>query len=431
MDENTQKKSDPHTDALFDLLGYSKPEPVVEKKPEPAPEVKPEPVVEKPAPVEPEKPAVVEAVTKKKVSVKKTEPAPNVEEMVRKAVADITPKPEEKLATVAETVSVEGLSEEDREEVELAQYAEKRDPTKVGLAKKVAEFQKARNEFIEKQRAEDPDYEPDSDPEFRKFIAKSEPKISPTEKRRLFVQREAEAAEQRAYERVKQEFEGKLKGTETQLREITERPKLAKKIEEVRSGFFKDVDDPVFKSFVEKPDVAAEEYPLETEILSGIQQETTNQAEEYLAVRSGLKAFDSANPTHARVNSFIVEQADLFEKHGGKALVRDGKPFIHPGKWRPEHAQTHWTFSEDDVLGALRVNAAREAKKKIASENQKIERAIAARTKKSVPMAPTGTKPVVTEEGSEVSPRSSSAPMQEGVKSKTVKDPTAALLGYE
>ncbi len=420
--EAIKKEDSEHAKTLFDLLGYS--------QDEPAPVV-PE-VVATPAPA-----AVVEATpepkVKKKVTVKAAEPAPvqpTVEEVVQRTLAEaqrpvVQAQP---AAATTEVAPLDNFSEEEREEFEIAKYAESKDPKRAGLAQQVVEATKARREFIAKARAADADYEPDSDPEFRKLVSSTELKLSPTEKRRLFVQRETDAAEERAYTRVKAEMEAKHQGTQSQLREITERPKLAKKIEEVSADMFSDEEDPVFKAFVAKPEIAAEDYPLEAEILSGIKRETEHAASEYLAVRSGLKAYNPAE--HAEINDFVVKQGDLFEKHGGKALTRDGKAFIHPAKWRPEHAATHWTFSEDDVLGAMRVEAARKAKVKISFENQKIERAIAARTKRSTPVVQSSATVTTGSDADSTSVRTGSAPMVDGQKVKWVEDPMAALLGY-
>ena len=421
--EAIKKEASEHAKTLFDLLGYS--------QDEPAPVV-PE-VVATPAPA-PVVEATPEPKAKKKVTVKAAEPAPvqpTVEEVVQRTLAEAnrpvvptTPA----VATVAVAAPLDDFSEEEREEFEIAKYAEAKDPKRAGLAQQVVDATKARREFIAKARSADADYEPDSDPEFRKLVAATEPKLSSAEKRRLFVQRETDAAEERAYTRVKAEMEAKHQGTQSQLREITERPKLAKKIEEVSADMFSDEEDPVFKAFVAKPETAAEDYPLEAEILSGIKRETEHAASEYLAVRSGLKAY---NPTeHAEINNFVVTQADLFEKHGGKALVRDGKAFIHPAKWRPEHAATHWTFSEDDVLGAMRVDASRKAKARITVENQKIERAIAARTKRSTPVVQSSATVTTGSDADSTSVRTGSAPMVDGQKVKRVEDPMASLLGY-
>lgn len=420
--ENQHPDGDPgiFAEILYGLTGDgpAKKDPEPEVKPDPEPEPAPEPKPE-PAP-------------KKKVTVtrKPEEPkpdVPSVEEIVRRTM-EAQKKPAEPAPAAVPTPELDDLNEDEREELELAKFAEQKDPTKyAGLAAKLTDFYKKQSEFLAKAQQEDPDYDPASDPKFKKFLSQNEPKFSPSEKRRLWVQKETESAVTAAVSKVKQELGTELETTRAQLREIQEKPRLVEQVGKFKQQLFSGVEDEAFKAFVEKGEAAAEDFPIEAEVLAQTQQDTTLVVEEFLALRNRLKAFDAANPAHAKINGFIVSQGDAFEKLGGKHYIRDGKQFVHPAKWNPALAATHWTFSNEDVVAALRVEAQREAKKRIASEHARIEKVVQARAKKAAP-APVSAAPKVTPPQEEVSPRVAPAPRKEG-GALMAQDPSVTILG--
>ena len=143
VQEPTKAESSAHAKALFDLLGYSQDEAPVAA------------VVEKPAAVVEQPAAAPEPKVKKKVTVKQPEPAapqPSVEEVVQRTLAAVQPQqqPQYTQQVASEPAAVlSDFTEEEREEFEIAQYAEARDPKRAGLAKQVVDFAKARRELAD------------------------------------------------------------------------------------------------------------------------------------------------------------------------------------------------------------------------------------------------------------------------------------------
>jgi uncharacterized protein (DUF1330 family) len=362
-----------------------------------------------PAPAPAEKVEEAPVVKKKKATIREPEPAPapaptpapvdtgkQVQELVDQAIARRIPAQE---APPPAPLPAD-LTEEEAEEIELARFTEQTDPARAGLADQVLAFHVANKKFIEQALENDPDFDPNTDPAYKKFLAKSEPKFSASDKRKALIRREAEAAELRAAERIRRELAPEIEANRAQLREIQVRPDVVKRVNDLSSSLFADVEDEAFKAFATKGDAAAEDFPIEAEILGAEKQKTLRLAEEFLAIRNGLKPFSAnENQAHKEIGDFITAQGDAFLKHGGRHLIRDGKQFVHPSQWKASMANTHWTFSNDDVVNALQVEATRKAQNRIKAEHAKIEKAVAARAKRAAP-APVSAPAAPTEEAS-------------------------------
>jgi len=344
------------------------------------------PKVEEPKPVEPAPaPAKKVAVKPRPAAPAPVAPAPQppvqeiVDTAVKSALAAQKPAPPAPVE--------EDLSPEELEELDLVTYAESKDPSKKGLADKFRKFYVEQKKFLEKALAEDPDYDPESDPKFKKFLEQNEPKLPSSERKKFVTDRISEKAAEEGYKRAKSELTPEIEKTQRKLREMEERPKVQQRlsdyVNEVASGM-----PPEIVEFYEKndQDVAKlqEAYPLEFEIISASVSKAMSQAQEFLNVRRGIVDFDPvANPAHKEINEFVAQQGEVFAQRGGQARFRDGKEFIPPHKWRAGMEKTHWTFGDEDVLHMIKVNAQSTAKVKISAEQQRIEKAVAARTKRS------------------------------------------------
>lgn len=187
---------------LKNILGLIEPEqkdvrPPVEEKPateKPVEESKP--TEEKPAEEpKPAKKATVRRREPTKPQVVLPPPTPvseeKIEEVVKRTIA-AQPKPE---APKEETPKPE-LRPEQQEEYEIAQYLEKKDPTKKGVSAKLLAYYNAEKAFLEKRVAEEgDDYDPSTDPEYRKFLTKNAPPMSAAERKAAVTQRITEEAE--------------------------------------------------------------------------------------------------------------------------------------------------------------------------------------------------------------------------------------------
>lgn len=429
----TPAEPPPPSNLVSTILGLISEEPAKKPEPTPEPEKKPEPTPPPPAP-EPEKKPEPEPA---KVTVaKKATPQVPVEDIVRKTVEELrkaeTPKPvveEKPEAPEPETVDTVAarlgfaLTPEEKEEIDLALYAEQVDPSKAGLTKRLEAFYKEQKEFLDRKTAEDENYDPDSDPEYRKLITKSNPKFSSSEKRKLELRREVEAAEKRAYERARKDLMPEIEQTRRKVAEIEIAPELSKTVSSFSKALFDGAQNEALKAYSTATDLEAfkKDYPEAADIIVRAQKASEVAAKEFLAIRRGLVDFDpEKNKDHAAIAEFVEKQGEIFAAHGGDARLRGGKVFVPPSQWSPEIADRAWTFSDQDVLNALRVHTRKNVEKRLQAEQQKweaVQEARARRTKSSAPNgatppppAPDDTKPVRSGVTSVATPASAPAP---------------------
>jgi hypothetical protein len=344
-----------------------------------------------PKPAEPVKPAEPAEPPAKKVTVKHR---PSVKDEVKKALEEhsrTTPapakpaepvKPIEPAATkpVAPAEDADLLPEE-REELELAAYAEKKDPSKKGLAEKFRTFYKKQKEFIDKAAAkaaeEGEEYDPTTDPKFKQFLTANAPKFAHAERQKTYRDMVTEQAKTDAVKEAEAAVAPKLSELERKTRELEHRPVVNNRVNNFISETAQGMPEEIVSAFREHGnDLAKVEaaMPLEFKIVRETMTGAKALADELLSLNSGLVEFDpEKNSRHRYLNTFVREQAEVFERRGGDALVRNGKTFIQPEKWTPEVAATHWTFDSEDVLRMLSKEAQRQVKTKISEEEARLK----------------------------------------------------------
>lgn len=401
---------------LANILGLIRPEEKNVTPPAPKPEDKTTPKPDEKATPEP-KPddkgtPAPEPPARKPVTVRK--PAPritpeSVAEAVKKVIpaAPAAPTPEPKPAAPAAPTIPEDLTPEEREEVELARFIEGKDEAKKGLADRTVKFFQEQKKFLEKRIAEVGDeYDPATDPAYRKFLEKNQPQLSPSERRRMTILKETEGIKKEAFEAARKELMPEIEQTKRKLREIEERPKVRSRVQSYLDEVGSDAAPEVYKFYVENGrDEAktAAEFPLEFGIARDTVAGATRLAEEFLNVRHQLVEFSpETNPVHRFMHDFVDEQGKIFAERGGEALKRDGKTFIHPYQWKPELAANHWTFDNEDILAMLKIQARLEAKTRIDTERKRVEAAYEAQKRRSA--APNGTPPAVPPKSEPASP---------------------------
>lgn len=373
---------------LNTILGLIKPE---DKKV--APPEKPEAKVAEPAKAEP--------APQKTVKVRKKEPAPpqiteeKVVETVRRVMDEsaqrATPpvrEPEEKVERKKEEAPIpDDVTAEERDELELYRFIEAKDPSKKGLVQKGLKFIEENKKFLEKRVQEQgDDYDPATDPQYKRFLDANEPKLTNTEKRRYTIQRETDALKQEALEQARKELLPEIQSTKRKLLEMEETPKVASRVRTFAEEVTQVMPDEVVKFWRENNgdlNKLREQYPVEHDAIVASSAGALRVAEEFLRVRSGLSEFRPDNPQHAYLKDFIDDQSKVFSERGGAARMRDGKQFIHPYQFKPGMEQRYWTFDNEDVLAMLKYQASREAKVRIASEYQRLETASEARKRRA------------------------------------------------
>lgn len=357
------------------------------------------------APVEPKKvePAAAPA-PEKKVPVTKKQPAPApvvaapTAAEVRQIVAEENAKLKPVINAPVVTHDDSDLTAEEREELELAEFAEKRDPAKKGLAGKFRTFYQEQKKFLEKRAREEGDgYDPTSDPEFKKFTSAHEPKLPVTERKKLRDERLTSAAEERAIKATEEKFAPEITKLRKKTLELEHAPKIQERVDRYVNELADSMPEDIVTFFnangrdVEK---TREAFPGEFDEIAATVRGGTTLAREVLALRKGIKDFDVKNPAHVYLDEFVRGQADFLLKQDRSIQTRDGKQFVHPYNFKPEMARTHWTFDEEDVLGMLKHSAQAEAKTKVSARRAQVKAAVDAQTKRS--SAPTGTAPAPT-----------------------------------
>jgi hypothetical protein len=395
----------PPSRILSNILGLLQPDEKDVRPPEPL----------KPAEKAPEVPPPPE---KKKVAVKvklppppPSEPVESVEQIVRRTIAAQRPA-EPSPAPPPPPPEPEDLTPEESEELALARYAEARDPARKGLGDRYVKFYAAHKTFLEKALAEDADYEPASDPKYKAFLGKNDPGLTAGEKRRLQIQQETDGAEARAYERAKKEFMPEVEQTKRRILEIQEKPKIDQRanayVEELADGMPAEVVK-FHRENGRDVNRTREAFPTEFDVIANSISGAVSLGREFLEIRAGVTDYDPKNDRHQFINKFVNDQGELFQKHGGAALVQNGKRFVPPSQWKTGMAATHWTFSNEDVLHVLKLEAQREAKSTILSKIQAIDREQTARQRRTG--APSGVKTPPPPPAAEPSTKTPATPM--------------------
>lgn len=368
-----------------------KPDPAPEpKKPDPAPEPKkpdPEPAKTEPAAPEP-----------KKLPVKKRDAAPTLSaEEIRRIAAEeaakAAPKPAEP-AVKPEPAKPDdsSLTEAEKEELALAELAEKKDPNRKGLTDQFRSFYKKQAEFLEgRMAAEGEDYDPASDPEYKKWASRNSPKLTAAERKALREEQIAEAAAARALKEAEQKFKPEIERLSQKARELEHKPAIRSRVDTYTGEVAAGMPEEIVKFFNDNGrdlKKTQEAFPGEFEIVAQLVSGASALAEEALSLRRGITRFDPTNSKHQYLDQFLVKQADSLLARPAEERTRDGKTFVHPHKWSPDLADRHWTFDDEDVLGMLKSAAQKEAKERVSARRAELKAAIEAHTRRTA--APTG-----------------------------------------
>jgi hypothetical protein len=300
------------------------------------------------------------------VKVRRRERAPEPSPTPTPAPAP-TPAPEAKKPEVDEFEA--GLLDEEREQLELAKYAEQRDPAKYkGQAAKVTKFLKDHQSYLEKNPAAT---EPGTDAaeKYQAWLAANNVALPPREARRLEISREAE--------RIADEKIAANRGEVSELHDENFRREQEPKIKQEADQFFTELANSAlpeeFTKLAKEKGIeeAKKEFPLEYRVAGEVLTESAADVEEMRKIttintRTGrpLRAFDPANPQHARILGFIRTQCNAFKNgHPGETAAQrqqrlrfqlnEGKSFLTRDEFyalKPEQRTAHWTFSIDQVV---------------------------------------------------------------------------------
>lgn len=357
---------------------------------EPAPEKNPDDAAPKPAPkpddAAPPKPAEPEV----RVRRRRSDPPPAPPPAAPTPPPAPAPAPENKGPTDDERFKADLLDEE-RDQLELAEYAEKANPTKYkGYAAKVTKFLKEHQDYLEKNpKATEPgSAEAEA---YQVWLAKNQATLPAREQRQLELARVAENAKAEALRESDEKF--------SEIHDDNFRRDQEPVIKKEADQFFSqlaaealpaDLAAVVKAEGVEK---AKEKFPLEYQIAAEEMASGADYVEEFRRLTTTnpktnrrLKAFDPNNPMHVGILEFVNRQCDMFkngyegEDEATRAnriklqtQMRDGRPaqFLTRDeffKLKPEQRTGFWTFSHEQIIGMKRIDVAKRIETRIKGE---------------------------------------------------------------
>ena len=369
QEQQEEQGNNEFLDVLYNDLGVDIEPPPVEE-PEAEPEQQPEPEPDKPEESEPEpEPEKAEEAKperpKKKFNIKEPELSKDdIKQTIQEEIArhrtkptlpdQPEPQPEPELED-----DLEDFLPEQREEIELAQYAEKVSKKYKGMSDKLKKFYSDLDEYVDKN--EDPDRTFDEhDDEFIKWVQKNKPVIPKHEQRKL----ERQMIKDQALNEAKSEFESKQQDLEDKIRKVEDRPKAD-------------------KEYTTYEELLNSEKPEDDSLAESIYDEEMKSAKrvgkEYLDLFYGLKTFDQQDPLHTWIVDFVTQQSEAFQKHGGEHLFKTGddgikKAFVPPSEYGNVDGGKHWTFTSSDVVEILGNYFSTRAKDNVKHEEERLQK---------------------------------------------------------
>jgi len=387
LDTEVRKPEEAHRNLVAQVLGIGPKlddEENDEEKAKPKEDVNdgdtPEVTTEVPPEVEPDKePTVKETTVKVKKAPRKDPFAPDpVQVDTKPKVADKQPqKPAVEPEKPKEDKNI-GFSEEERAELEIWEYGEEHGLAPKGITDQMRKFFKDRKAKLEKlaeENRDDPDYDPKSDRAYQRWLSANRPNVTAQQRAKIEREQLIAAAEERAEKRIRERLEKKIKELESRQYLSEVRPVVERQVKEYQAQLMEVVPEEVMAHWKESQDFdkTIEEFPIEAPVAVEEIKRTTAVAQEYLAIRKGLKAFNGADEIHKFLYKFVDDQANIFLKKGGDRLVRGGKTFVHPYQYDPADGTT-WTFDDGHVLSMLRNYTKQRIKNRIEEERDRVKK---------------------------------------------------------
>lgn len=387
------------------------------------------PVTPPVAPAEPAKPAAKKAQVKRstadelaeKLKLQQTSPLPPAP--ASPAPADPLPK--------AEDHKDDDLTNEEREELQFAEWVEKNRPEHKGKAAETRTFLKKVKDYIEKHPVLTPGTEEHDD--YQKFLDANRPKYKSGERRQLEREQWSSEATEKASKAADEKINATKAEMDRRMFELEAKPKLEKDLKEFTQTFGTDapeaervIDPGLVKEFTEKGyEAISAKAPIEAPIIAG----SINAAEAYLRIQHGIEPINLSNGTHLWLADFLDTQSnDFVAKSKPSDRVRDGKNFL---PWvdyyalahkNPAEAKKHWTFSRGEVLQLIDLNAQAGVKAKYAE----LEKAGFSRKKNPDPATQPPPVPPITPP--ESAPKSGSGLMPGAAPSALKTNPNAKFI---
>lgn len=335
-------------------------------EPAPAPAVPPpsDPITPPPAAVVPPPPAVAPE-TPKPLKIPELPKPLNLDELNTPPLS-------------LDRLDLSGLDDEEQEEVRTAVFAENQYPAKYkGYGQQVLDFIKKHKQFVSQQEQENPDVQFDrTNQSYQRFLETNRPAVSNSERKRLERERLLEEAAALAEKKLS----AKTRKLEEEVTQLKATPVVEKTINDYKS---------LVKEWMPK-----EDDPIVVEAVESMTAKAVDAGREFLMLSSNLKPYDTKNETHRWLADFIQEQGELYVKSGHESLKRGARTFVPRAQYNSlasEQRNKHFTFTDEDILQLIAVNAKAAAEYHSTNEKKRLERAGYTRT--PAPQTPAAVPP--------------------------------------
>ena len=236
------------------------------------------------------------------------------------------------------------MTEDQKNRLNLIEFAEDNFAEYKGKRKEYIEFFKAQKEYIEARIDEDPNAAlDDSDYDYQNFLNRKKPKFSQEDLEKVVEKRTRTLAKQEAMEELRPEL--------NRLKEEQRKQRIEPRVAELKSKTLDDIKGLVPKRLRDIIDTkgveaAYESNPVEYEIVNRIVTAHQTAMFAFHEISNGLTEYDQTNPDHARLARWI----DQLE---ATMPARDGKKFVNISQYNEmsdAEKRKVYTLSPEEIV---------------------------------------------------------------------------------
>ncbi len=306
------------------------------------------------------------------------------------------------------SLDLSGLDPDEVDVVQLAHFAEIQNPTRYsGHARRTLDHIKQVKAYRTQKQSEDPSIEFNDDNDEYQNLVRRAPGYERGDRERM--------ERKRLSEEIRRET----------LKEVSvSQQKLEQELRGLKAAPVVDKTVAAFDEFLSTELPLKSEDVLESETAQNIRSIASAAAREFMLLSTQLKSYDPKNEAHTWLAKFIQEQGEVLQKSDAPQKTRGSKTFVTRASYHsmPEAKKAeHFTFSDQEVLELLAINAKLAAEQIVKTEREKLEKYGYKHTKAAATPPPATTPPVVTQTTTpnggihDVSPRGGVAPSDGGL----------------
>jgi hypothetical protein len=324
-----------------------------------------------------------------------TEQTPTNLKSVADAVREVLPEITRSNAAAA----APALSQEEQAEVDLARFAERKNPERyAGFADKVKNFYSAHEQHRAEQAArlggpKSADFKDylESD-EYREWVKENRPAYARGDRDKL----KEDVIAERARDDAKREMAPQLKALERQTAELKYAPMIQAKTNDALKIIISDVNaekDAALEGFAKDPVKFGEAHPEEAQIIAAEAGDAVELIEEVYRIDHDLVDFNPKAPTpkQAKIRTFVLGQnASLRQQYPNGIEMKDGKILIDAETFAAKklgNDPRYRVFTADEIAGMLATTRNAQVLEKLKRRREGITKSVYT-TKVETPVAP-------------------------------------------